>query len=172
MNLKTEVTRKQSTPNFPENEHFLPPYTYTYLHVSGSKKCLFFGKLGVLCFLVTSILRFSCDMEWVNLIFGDSRTSYPDCIYLFNINKGKIRTIWEICPKFTMKTPEWRHWRRSGVFIVNFEQISQCFGVPVVDFDQVNIGWLAFCNAFCRHSSERTKGIGSEVAYFGSSQII
>ena len=24
-NLKTGVTRKQSTPNFPKNEHFLPP---------------------------------------------------------------------------------------------------------------------------------------------------
>ena len=31
MNLKTEVTRKQSTPNFPENAHFLPPDTHTYV---------------------------------------------------------------------------------------------------------------------------------------------
>ena len=30
----------------------------------------------------------------------------------------------EIHSKLTMKTPEWRRWRRSGVFIVNFEQIS------------------------------------------------
>ena len=29
-NLKTEVTRKQSTPNFPKNEYFLPPETHTY----------------------------------------------------------------------------------------------------------------------------------------------
>ena len=28
MNLKTEVTRKQSTPNFPKNEHFLPYDTW------------------------------------------------------------------------------------------------------------------------------------------------
>ena len=27
------------------------------------------------------------------------------------------------------KTPEWRQWRRSGVFIVNFEQISNLFPV-------------------------------------------
>ena len=26
--------------------------------------------------------------------------------------------------KLTMKTPERRHWRRSGVFIANFEHIS------------------------------------------------
>ena len=25
----------------------------------------------------------------------------------------------------TMKIPEWRHWRRFGIFIVNFEHISR-----------------------------------------------
>ena len=29
----------------------------------------------------------------------------------------------EICSKLTIKTQEWRQWRRYGVFIVNFEQI-------------------------------------------------
>ena len=29
-----------------------------------------------------------------------------------------------ICSKLTIKTPERRQWRRSGVFTVNFEQIS------------------------------------------------
>ena len=28
------------------------------------------------------------------------------------------------CSKLTIKTPEQRHWRRSGVFIVNAEHIS------------------------------------------------
>ena len=32
---------------------------------------------------------------------------------------------WEISPKLTVKTPERRHWRLSGVFIVNFEHISR-----------------------------------------------
>ena len=45
-----EVTRKQSTPNFPKNEHFLFPW---------GKKCSFSRKFGVLCFLVTSVLRFA-----------------------------------------------------------------------------------------------------------------
>ena len=58
-NLKTEVTRKQSMRNFAKNEHFLPPDTNIYLCVSGGKKCLFFGKFGVLCFLVISVLRFA-----------------------------------------------------------------------------------------------------------------
>ena len=30
----------------------------------------------------------------------------------------------EICSKLKIKTPEQRHQRRSGVFIVNFDQIS------------------------------------------------
>ena len=51
-NLNTEI-RKQSLPNFPKNEHFLPPGTHTYVCVSEGKKCSFFGKFGLLCFLVT-----------------------------------------------------------------------------------------------------------------------
>ena len=31
----------QSTPNFPKNEHFLPPYTHKYACISGGKKCSF-----------------------------------------------------------------------------------------------------------------------------------
>ena len=30
----------------------------------------------------------------------------------------------EICLKLAIKTPELRHWRHSGDYIVNFEQIS------------------------------------------------
>ena len=59
LNLKTEVTRKQSKPNIPKNQHFLPPDAHTYLCISGGKKCSFFGKFGVFCFLITLILRFA-----------------------------------------------------------------------------------------------------------------
>ena len=52
------VSRKQSTSNFPKNEHFLPPDTHTYVCVSGGKKCSFFGKFDMLCFLETPILIF------------------------------------------------------------------------------------------------------------------
>ena len=30
-NLKTEASRKQTTSNFPKNDHFLPPDTHTYV---------------------------------------------------------------------------------------------------------------------------------------------
>ena len=44
--------------------------------------------------------------------------------YMFKVNNRNTRTRCEICSKLTIKTPERRHWRRSGVFIVNFEHIS------------------------------------------------
>ena len=56
---------------------------------------------------------------------GFRRKSYPTDIFLFKVNDRNIRTMGEICSKLTIKTPERRNWRRSSVFIVNFEQISQ-----------------------------------------------
>ena len=49
---------------------------------------------------------------------------FPVGIYMFKVNSGNTRTRCEIYSKITIKTPERRHWRRSGVFIVNFEHIS------------------------------------------------
>ena len=36
-----------------------------------------------------------------------------------------IETRCEICSKLTIKIPERRDWRRSGIFVVNFEHISR-----------------------------------------------
>ena len=47
-----------------------------------------------------------------------------DGIYLLKVNSRNTRTWCEICSKLTIKTPERRQWRRSGVFIIiNFEHI-------------------------------------------------
>ena len=69
---KTEVTRKQSIPNFPKNKQFLPPETPTYVCISGNKKCSFCRKFGELCFLVTSVLRIALllyhrRLDWVSV---------------------------------------------------------------------------------------------------------
>ena len=53
------VTRKQSIPNLLKNEMNIYPVIRTPVCVSGGKKCSFFGKFGMLCFLVTPILRFA-----------------------------------------------------------------------------------------------------------------
>ena len=61
-NLKTGVSRKQSMPNFPINEHFLPSDTHTYVFVSAGTFAyqrvidVCFWKFGVLCCFETPIL--------------------------------------------------------------------------------------------------------------------
>ena len=49
---------KQNTLNFLKNKYFLTRDMHTYMLVSDGKKCTFFGIFDVLCFLVTSLLRF------------------------------------------------------------------------------------------------------------------
>ena len=46
----------------------------------------------------------------------------PAGIYLLKVNNKNTKTRCEICSKLTIKTL--RHWRHSGVFVVNFEHIS------------------------------------------------
>ena len=63
---------------------------------------------------------------------------------LFKVNKRKTC---ETCSKLIIKTPELRHWRRSGVFIVNLKHISHlflvfdCLTFCTVEFGQVNVSW-------------------------------
>ena len=48
-------------------------------------------------------------------------------IYIFTVNNRNTRKRCAVCSKLTIMTPEQRHWRRSGVFIINFEHISHLF---------------------------------------------
>ena len=67
-------------------------------------------------------------------------THFPVGNHMFKANNKNTRTRREICSKLTVKTPE-RQWRRSSVFIVNFEHISTpCFSVFIANFEQVNSG--------------------------------
>ena len=49
---------------------------------------------------------------------------FPAGIYLLKVNNRNTRRRCEMCSKLTIKNPEQHHWRRSGVFILNFEYIS------------------------------------------------
>ena len=54
----------------------------------------------------------------------------PVNIYLFKANNRNTRKRCGICSELTIKTPErhqWRQWRRSDVFIGNFEHIPHLF---------------------------------------------
>ena len=58
--------------------------------------------------------------------------------HLFKVNSENTRTMCEIHSKLKMKTPGQHQWRRSGVFIVNFEQIFAHYsGVFTAAFEQV-----------------------------------
>ena len=52
-------------------------------------------------------------------------------IYLFKVYYGKHHSnVWNLRDvknkdMVSMIWSEWRHWRRSGVFVVNFEQVSR-----------------------------------------------
>ena len=49
----------------------------------------------------------------------------PAGMYLLKVNNINTRTRCEVCSKLRIKIPELRHWRRFGIFIVNFEHISR-----------------------------------------------
>ena len=46
---------------------------------------------------------------------------------MLKVNIRNTKKSWEIYPKLTMKTPEERKRRRSGVFIVSFKRILHLF---------------------------------------------
>ena len=50
--------------------------------------------------------------------------SAPGCIQLLNVNNWNTRAKCKICSELTIKTPDWRQWHRSDIFIVNVEHIS------------------------------------------------
>ena len=61
----------------------------------------------------------------------NNRTTYNSAniyaAYNHKVNDWNTKKRGEICSKLTIKTLERRHWRRSGAFIVNFENISHLF---------------------------------------------
>ena len=65
---------------------------------------------------------------WRPLYF---HTEHPAGIYLFKVNNWNVRKVCEIYSKIIIKTPERRQRHRSGVFIVDFEQISVVLVFPL-----------------------------------------
>ena len=74
---------------------------------------------------------------------------YPANIYLFKVSNRSTWKRWELYLKLRVKTSEWRDWRRSGVFIVEFEHISHCFSsASIAEIEQVNISSVSWCKRF------------------------
>ena len=78
-------------------------------------------------------------------LFNQNRKTrtYPANINLFKVNNKNSRKRYEICSKLTIKTPERRQWRRSGVYIVKlWTYFTPFFSVSIVNFEQANVSWV------------------------------
>ena len=67
-------------------------------------------------------------------------------IYLFKDSIGNIKTVCKTSSKLTIKIPKGRRWRRSALFIVNFEQISHIvFVFPLLTLNkQMPVGSIVY----------------------------
>ena len=71
------------------------------------------------------MVKFSTYLNFFDSFFCTVRfEGFPAGIYMFKVNNKNTRTRREIFSSLTIKTSKRCHWRRSGVFIVNFEHIS------------------------------------------------
>ena len=60
----------------------------------------------------------------INISWRYLNFKVPAGNYMFRVSNRNTRTRCELCSKLTRQILERRHWRRSNIFIVNFEHIS------------------------------------------------
>ena len=72
--------------------------------------------MTLLCFLLVILYKTSDCLFVIVKTYLYVILIFPVGIYMFQVNDRNTRTRCKICSKLTIKTPERRHWRRSGVF--------------------------------------------------------
>ena len=72
----------------------------------------------------------------------------PANIYLFKVNNRNTTKRCEICSKLTIKTPTWRHWRRSGFFGGFWTYFTPISSVYIVDFEQIDVRRVVASNDY------------------------
>ena len=110
--------------------------TCSKLTISTSEQCLGWNLFFLCKFIekeISTQMSFRCPYCWLwtyftsfsSVFIVDFKYVFVYWVYcMFKGNNRNTRTRCEICSKLTIKTPERRYWRRSGVFIVNFEHVS------------------------------------------------
>ena len=78
--------------------------------------------------------------ESADKLSGDLLVYNSADIYLYKVNNANTITMCNICSNLT-KTPEWRKWRCSGVFIIKFKSDFKYYSGLSIDFEQLNVGW-------------------------------
>ena len=95
------------------NKHRKSKYhNFILLKLSNGKKRVLSSRLPCILFLLIKLLSTCFEHH------------FPADNYMFKVNNRNNRTRCEICSKLTIKILERRQWRRSGIFIANFEYIS------------------------------------------------
>ena len=82
-NLKTGVSGKQNTPNFPKNQHFLPPDTHTYVWYNTRFEIRPFDSLPTICevgFILFTSIRVPYNVALFSLFKEIVR-----CFYIKNL---------------------------------------------------------------------------------------
>ena len=91
------------------------------------------GQALILWFKINSILQLIKFIYWAS-------------IYLLKVTDGNTRWKCEICLKLIIKTPDYCHWRHSGVLTVNFKHISYLALVFLVflllNLNRENPSWI------------------------------
>ena len=98
-------------------------------------------------FLIFNINFWFCFVFVVEEVVLEFVLTDPVGIYLLKVNNRNTRTRCEIRSKLTIKAPEQPHWCRSGVFIVNLENILHL--VLVFLFATLNI-WMLTCSMYTK----------------------
>ena len=105
-------------------------YIFETIHIL-LPHCKSFADVSTFSVRIMNLLRFKIKFKmwvynfWV-LLSGLAQLVFPG---IYKVNNGNIRAMWENCSKLTIKTPSCRCWRRYGVFIVNFGEISHIAAV-------------------------------------------
>ena len=89
---------------------------------------------------------------WSHILMTSNKTSVDN--YMFQVNNRNTRTMYEICSKLTIKTPERRHWRHLGVFVVNIEEVNSGWALiielshPQTRHSRVKICYFYYCHYY------------------------
>ena len=104
--------------------------SWNFFHALSNKSDSFFGSASI-PFEAMFVMLIFHNSYYLNQFYihwkKPSKTRCPANIYMFKVNNTCTRKRCELCSKSTTKTPERSQWRRSGIFIVNFEYISHFF---------------------------------------------
>ena len=120
-------------------------------HLIKRKKLPTRSKMQFLCTHLTHGMKYQCPVSCYFYKVTFQTEAHPTGIYLFKVSNRNTRTRFEICSKLTIKTPELRQWRCSGVSIVNFGHTLHLVLVflllTIVNFEHVIVRWDALVSS-------------------------